>query len=204
MAAREDQPEPVVGNRLGVHRLRAAVHRAQLRLVGERVAACRGPPRAAQAVERAAPRRGQEPGARALGQAIGGPARHRLLEGGLGDLLRRVDVAHDPEHGGDEARVLEAEDLGDARTHVAPQHRPVFHRSHGPILPDCDPLPGDTPSIRRRRRPSCDAGRARPRSAERGDAHISQTGRTSTKPPSPSGIFFAHSMASSLVSLSIR
>ena len=202
MAAREDQPEPVVGNRLGIHRLRAAVHGAQLRLVGKRVAACRGPPRAAQAIERAAPRRGQQPGARALGQAIGGPARHRLLEGGLRDLLRRVDVAHDPEHGGDEARVLEAEDLGHARTHVAPQHRPVFHRSHGPILPDCDPLPGDTPGNATAQ--ATVSGPHRTRSAERGDAHISQTGRTSTKPPSPSGIFFAHSMASSLVSLSIR
>ena len=202
MAAREDQPEPVVGNRLGVHRLRAAVHRAQLRLVGERVAAGRGPPRTAQAVERAAPRRGQEPGARALGQAIGGPARHRLLEGGLGNLLRRVDVAHDPEHGGDEARVLEAEDLGHARTHRRP---PASARV--PPVPRAD-LTRLRPPARRypsNASPATVTGALPgPRSVERGDHHISQTGRTSTKPPSPSGIFFAHSMASSLVSLSIR
>ena len=169
MAAREDQPEPVVGNRLGVHRLRAAVHRAQLRLVGKRVAAGRGPPCTAQTVERAAPRRGQEPGARALGQAIGGPARHRLLEGGLGNLFRRVDVAHDPEHGGDEARVLEAEDLGHARTHVAPQHRPVFPGPTGRSYPTATPCPATPRATRRRRRPVM---RAAPDPAQRSEAML--------------------------------
>jgi hypothetical protein len=42
------------------------------------------------------------------------------------------------------------------------------------------------------------------RTAASGHRYIGQIGRTSTYPPSPSGIFLAHSSASSLVSHSIR
>ena len=124
MAAGEDQPEPVVGNRLGVHHVGTVVERAERGLVGERVAARRGPPRAAQPVERAPPRRREKPGARAIRQAVGGPVAERVLEGLLDDLLRRVDVAHDAEDGGDDARVLDAEHLRHARTRIARRHRP--------------------------------------------------------------------------------
>ena len=118
---------------------------------------------AAGPIERAPPRRGQEPRARALGRARRGPARERLRECLLHDLFGHVDVAHEAQHRRDDARVLDAEDLVDVLVHAAivlpaltsarraarPRSRP---RRRAPSLP--------TPAPPRARRTP--AGRSRP------------------------------------------
>src|SRR5262245_60642506 len=110
----------------------------------------------------------------------------RLRERLLGDFLGRVDVPHDPERGGDQPPVLQAERARHAGADAAiVWHLPGDLRSHGQMLPDAaDSLPF-----------------ARVQS---GAAHICQTGLTSMKPPSPSGIFFPHSTASSWLAHSMR
>jgi len=117
MAAREDQSQPVVGNRLRIDHL-GLPRRAERDLVGDRAGAGIGAARAAQAIERAPPRRGQEPRARALGRARRGPAHERLRECLLHDLFGHVDVAHEAQHRRDDARVLDAEDLVDVLVHA--------------------------------------------------------------------------------------
>ena len=66
--------------------------------------------------------RSQAPGR--SGDAGGGPVIERLPEGLLDDLLRRVDVANDPEHGGDDAPVLLAEGLRHACAHAVVRRPP--------------------------------------------------------------------------------
>jgi len=96
VTAREDQPEPVVGDRLGIAHVGDLVARAERGLVGERLGLGPGPAGATETVDRAAARRREEPGARSIGRAGRGPAVERLLERLLDDLLGQVDVAHDP------------------------------------------------------------------------------------------------------------
>ena len=119
MTAGEDEPEPIIGNRLGVGHVRGSVAGAQRGLVRDRVGVRLDPPGVTEAVEGAPPRRREEPGARTIGQSGGGPAIERLRERLLDDFLRRVDVAHEAQHGRDHARVLQAERLRDARLDVA-------------------------------------------------------------------------------------
>src|SRR5439155_1015694 len=59
-----------------------------------------------------------------------GPMVERLLERPLDDLLGGVDVAHDPKHGRDHARVLQTEGLGDAGVNLGARRLPVVDRSH--------------------------------------------------------------------------
>ena len=116
-----------------------------------------------------------------------------LPEGFLGNLLRRVDVADYPDDGGDDAPLLETEDIRHMRLDIAAPRLSVVGRSHGPIV--LDPATVLRPSTARS-----------PAMGEPGadTHHMGQIGRTSTKPPSRSGIFRAHSTASSLVAHSIR
>jgi hypothetical protein len=55
----------------------------------------------------------------------------RLREGFLDHLLRRVDVPHDPEHRGDDPRVLDPEDLAELRAHAVVRGRGALDRIHG-------------------------------------------------------------------------
>ena len=157
MTAGEDEPEPIIGNRLGIGHVRGSVAGAQRGLVRDRVGVRLDPPGVTEAVEGAPPRRREEPGARTIGQSGGGPAIERLRERLLDDFLRRVDVAHEAQHGRDHARVLQAERLRDARLDVAVGRRPG-DRSHGQR---CYPMPA----------PASPLGRA--------FRHIGQIGNTS-------------------------
>src|SRR3989441_605496 len=103
MTAGKDQPESVVRDLRGIGHLEALVHRAERGLVGERISARPRTAGVTEAIQRASPCRREEPGAWALRRAVRGPAIERLRERLLDDLLRGVDVAHDPEHGRDDA-----------------------------------------------------------------------------------------------------
>ena len=131
MTAGKDQPESVVRDLRGIGHLEALVHRAERGLVGERISARPRTAGVTEAIQRASPRRREEPGAWALRRAVRGPAIERLRERLLDDLLGGVDVAHDPKHGRDDAPVLQAERLCHARLHAAVRHLPAVVRSHG-------------------------------------------------------------------------
>src|SRR5262245_57078433 len=186
MTAGEDQPEPIVRNRPRLGHVGALVTRAEGRLVGEGVGACRNPPGAPDVIESATSDRGEKPGPRTVRRAFRGPMIERLSERLLGHFLGRVDVADDPERGGDQTSIFEAE----RARHAGPDAAIVLHlpgdcRSHGQMLPDAaDVLPSSR--------------------VKSGAAHMCQTGLTSMKPPSASGIFFPHSTASSWLSHSMR
>ena len=169
MAAGEDQPEPVVGHLVGdlidAGHVRRRMRRAE-RLVGEGVRARARAAGAAQMIEGPPSGRGEEPGARTVRDAVRGPVGERLLEGLLDHLLRRVDVARDPEHRGDHPRVLDPEDVGQPRAHALVGARGPLDRIHGsrwyakwrscsirPGAPaDAPPLTSPRPAARRRSR----------------------------------------------------
>ena len=190
MTAGEDQPESVVGNRFGIAHVRNLVARAERGLVGERLGLSFCPTVAPETVDRAPPRRREEPGAGPIRRPGCGPAVERLLERFLDDLLGQIDVAHDPKHRRDDPRVLVAKRIRHARVSVGDRRLTVIVRGHGQRC------------YLMRRWSSPDAGRRR-RPLRCGFTHIGQTGRMSIEPPSRSGIFFAHSMASDFESQSI-
>jgi hypothetical protein len=101
MAGREDEPQPLVGDRAHdvLVLVVAAAEGAQLRLE-------RGPPRgeallAPQPVDRAVAGRGDDPGRRIVGDAARGPALERDEECVLDRLLGTVEVAEDAGEDGD-------------------------------------------------------------------------------------------------------
>ena len=105
MAAREDELEPLVGDRRLVHVvLHGFRHVEQAGLRRERAIA-------ADAVDRTVARGGHEPRARVGGRPVARPAlggdRERLLGGFLGE----VEVAEEADQAGEDAAPLVAEDL---------------------------------------------------------------------------------------------
>ena len=123
VAAGEDQPQPVVvhGTLLLRRRLAGAQQRAAcaLAVLARRLAA--------QPVDRAVARRGDDPAGRARRQPALGPAPHRLGERVLDRLLGDVDVAEDADQDGHRAAVLLAEDTLDV--HVSRVRRTGGPRS---------------------------------------------------------------------------
>jgi hypothetical protein len=89
MAAREDQPQPVVGDRVGVGRAGRVGAR---RLDQQRQLGLQRPP-AAHEVERAPPRDRRQPGAGPLRHTVACPGLQRLDIRVLHRLLRGVEVA---------------------------------------------------------------------------------------------------------------
>ena len=114
MAAREDQPQPVVGDDGGIDHVGTVVDGVELGLPGQRVGVRFSTAFAAQAIEGSPARGRQQPGARARGDTPLRPVLEGQREGFLDDLLGGVEIADDPRHRGDHARVLQAEDLGHA------------------------------------------------------------------------------------------
>ena len=100
MAAGEDQPEAVVGDLVrvvvgfvdGSGRLGHGVH-VQLLLE---------PCPAPDTVDGLVEGRLDDPGSRELGHAGGRPLVDRRHEGLLGRLFRRIEIADEPDHGGDD------------------------------------------------------------------------------------------------------
>jgi hypothetical protein len=119
MAAGEDELEPLVGDRRLVHLVLRRLRRVEeARLRGER-------PLAADAVDRPMSCRRHEPGARARGNAVAGPALGRDRERLLGGFLGEVEVAEEADQGREDASPLLAECLlehysASGRTSIAP------------------------------------------------------------------------------------
>ena len=105
MAAREQELEPLVGDRRLVH---LVLHRLgnveQARLRGERAVA-------ADAVDRAVAGGRHEPGARVLRRALARPALRGDRERLLGGFLGEVEVAEEADQACEDAAPLVAEDL---------------------------------------------------------------------------------------------
>ena len=128
MTAREDQPESVVRNRLGVGHVWNLVIRSECGLVGERVGLRFHPAPPPQTIDCASARRRDEPGARSIRRSGLGPAVERLLERFLDDLLGQVDVAHRPQHRRHDACVLQTKRIRHAC--VGAGALPVIVRPH--------------------------------------------------------------------------
>jgi len=107
VAAREHEAEPLVGDRLVVHRLRLD-RNEQLRLPPQRRVA-------AQPVDRAIPRDRHEPCRRIRRHPVARPALERDRGGVLESVLGEVEVAEDADQGGEDAAVLLAEELLELR-----------------------------------------------------------------------------------------
>jgi hypothetical protein len=104
MAAGEDQLEPLVRDRRLVHVvLRGFRHVEQADL-------CRQCAIAADAVDRAVARGGNQPGARVGGRPLSGPALGRDRERLLGGFLGEVEVAEEADQASEHAAPLVAED----------------------------------------------------------------------------------------------
>ena len=134
--------------------------------------------RPAQAIDRAVPADGHEPGARVVRDARLGPLLERGDERLLREVLREPDVAHDPDEAADHARRLDPPDGLDRAIDLACRH--------GQALP----------SVWLR---IC-ASRSRSSGVSSSPkSSVSNTGRISTTPSSPSGfgIRLTHSVASS-------
>jgi hypothetical protein len=69
----------------------------------------------ADAVDRAVPRRRHQPGARARGRPVAGPALGGDRECLLGGFFGEVEVAEEADQGGEDAAPLVAEDLIESR-----------------------------------------------------------------------------------------
>ena len=108
VAAGEHQPQAVVGDRRGfllVRRRRCVAlgeERQPLDAIGDGT-------RAAQAIDRLAPRGGGDPGARVRRDAVAGPRRHRGGERVLQGVLGQADVADVADQRGEDRRALVAE-----------------------------------------------------------------------------------------------
>jgi hypothetical protein len=107
MAAREDEAEPLVGNRFVVHRLRLDGDE-QLRLSPQRRIA-------AHAVDRAVACDRHEPSRRIRRNAVARPPLERDSGRILEDVLGEVEVAENADQGGEDAAVLLAEELLELR-----------------------------------------------------------------------------------------
>ena len=124
MAAREDELEPLVGNRHLVHLvLRRLGQREQARLLHER-------PFAPDAVDRAVPPGGDEPGARVGRRSLARPPLGRDRECLLCGFLGELEVAEEADEVREHAAPLVAEDLLEdrydsfsGRTSTAPPSR---------------------------------------------------------------------------------
>jgi hypothetical protein len=104
MAAREDQLEPLIGDRRLVHFvLNCLRHIEQAGLRGQR-------PIAADVVDCAVARGRHEPGARIRGRSLSRPALGRDRERLLGGFLGEVEVAEEADQGGEDTAPLFAED----------------------------------------------------------------------------------------------
>jgi hypothetical protein len=107
MAAGEDEAQALVGDGGVVHRLR--VRRGeQLRLLPQRAVA-------ADPVDRAVARDGDEPAGRIGGHAVPGPPLEGDGDGLLKGVLGEVEVAEDADQGREDAPVLLAEELLERR-----------------------------------------------------------------------------------------
>ena len=141
VAAREDQPQPVVVD-AARRRVRPGSsggrqHRDLLQLGGAR----RG---AAQPVERAVARGGREPRAGIARDAVARPPLERAREGVLRALLGEIPVAGDPDQRRDDAAPLVAERVGDGGLDVG---RYISQIGRTSIEPCCAPGIFDATSI---------------------------------------------------------
>jgi hypothetical protein len=109
MAAREEELEPLVGNRRLVHLVLHGFRHVELADLRRQRAI------AADPVDRAVARGGREPGARVVGRSLARPPlrcdRERLLCGFLGE----IEVAEEADQVGEDAAPLVAEDLVEDR-----------------------------------------------------------------------------------------
>jgi hypothetical protein len=105
MAAREDELEPLVGDRRLVHLV------LRSRRCVEQVGLCRERAISADAVDRAVASGGLEPGARVGGRSVAGPALGGDRKRILGGLLGEIEVAEEADQAGEDAAPLVAEDL---------------------------------------------------------------------------------------------
>jgi hypothetical protein len=114
MAAREDELQPLVGDRrLVVHIVLAGLrHVEQARLRGERAIA-------PDPVDRTVARRGHEPAAWVGGRPVARPALGGGGERLLGGLLGELEVAEEADQGREDAAPLVPEDLLEASYHSA-------------------------------------------------------------------------------------
>ena len=134
MAAGEDELEPLVRNRRLVH-----VVLPGLRHV-EQATLRREPAIAANAVDRAVARGGDQPGARVGGRPLAEPALGGERERFLGGLLSEVEVAEEADQAGEDTAPLVAEDLLEdrycsttGRTSTAPPMRAAGMRDASSI-----------------------------------------------------------------------
>jgi len=111
MAARVQQPQPVVGDAAVLRR----VVRRGPRGSGQLLQLRRADAGAAQAVDGAVARGREQPGARVVGDPLAPPATGGDRKGLLGGLLGEVEVAEKADQGGEDATPLVAEDLLDQR-----------------------------------------------------------------------------------------
>ena len=124
MTAGEDELEALVGNRRLVHvDLRRFRHLEQAGLRRQRAVA-------ANSVDRAVASRRHEPGARARGRSVTGPALGGSREGLLSGFLSEVEVAQEADQCGEDASPLVAEDSVEDRL-VLPD-RAHFHGAAHP------------------------------------------------------------------------
>jgi hypothetical protein len=105
VAAREHELEPLVRNRRLVHVvLHRFWHLERAGLCGERAIA-------ADAVDRAVARGGQQPGARVGGRPLAGPALGGDRERFLGGFLGEVEITEEADQAGQDAAPLVTEGL---------------------------------------------------------------------------------------------
>ena len=98
MAAGEEQPQAVVGDRGHVGLGGCGVGRGQRDELPQLVPVAAVAP---QAIDRAVACGGQDPGTGVVGQPVAGPALNGLYEGFLNRVLGQVDIAEDANEGGD-------------------------------------------------------------------------------------------------------
>ena len=160
VAAREDQPQPVVGDPAHVRLVSSErlerLHDAELRrLLTQR-------PLTPEPVDRAVARGRRDPRAGVVGDPALGPDPHGLCERLLHRVLGEVEISQDPDQGRDRSTLLAPEQAVD------------------------------------------DGGGRGPYDDGRPSSSKSMTGRISTEPSSPTGIFALASIASSRLGQSTR
>jgi hypothetical protein len=109
VAAGEDQPEPVVGDRVGLH----GILGPQRLEAGQGLAFLGQAAISAQPVDGPVPGGGGDPRPRPVGDALPGPPLHGHHEGVLDGLLGQVEVAEDADEGCDRPSLLLAEQAVD-------------------------------------------------------------------------------------------
>ena len=129
MTAREDQPQPVIGDQALLVRRRMLLG-VQARQLGEAVCPVRQRARAAQPVDRPPSRGGRDPRARVRRDPVARPRRHGGGEGVLHRVLGELEVADVADQGREDRRALLPERPFDGGGRVVPLHCPPAARVH--------------------------------------------------------------------------